>query len=53
MSSLAVSTQDSPGVEPRSSPGSGKIVMSQNLRLYSVYHISSCHMLIDKVLDSD
>ena len=35
MCSLAVSTQDSPAVEPRSNPGSGKIWMSENLRLYT------------------
>ena len=35
MCSLAVSTQDSPAVEPRSNPGSGKILMSENLRLYT------------------
>ena len=35
MCSLAVSTQDSPAVEPRSNPGSGKILMSENLRLSS------------------
>ena len=29
MCSLAVSTQDSPAVEPRSNPGSGKILMSE------------------------
>ena len=34
MCSLAVSTQDSPAVEPRSNPGSGKILMSENLRLW-------------------
>ena len=31
MCSLAVSTQDSPAVELRSNPGSGKILMSENL----------------------
>ena len=35
MCSLAVSTQDSPAVEPRSNLGSGKILMSENLRLYT------------------
>ena len=35
MCSLAVSTQDSPAVEPRSNPGSGKILMSENLRLHT------------------
>ena len=33
MCSLAVSTLDSPAVDPRSNPGSGKILMSENLRL--------------------
>ena len=33
--SLAVSTLDSPAVEPRSNPGSGKLLMSENLRLYT------------------
>ena len=53
MCSLVVSTQDSPAVEPRSNPGSGKIVKSENLRLYTTLYISSCHVLIDKVLSSD
>ena len=35
MCSLAVSTQDSPAVEPRLNPGLGKILMSENLRLYT------------------
>ena len=35
MCSLAVSTQDSPAVEPRSNPGSGKILARENLRLYT------------------
>ena len=35
MRSLAGSTQDSPAVEPRSNPGPGKILMSENLRLYT------------------
>ena len=51
MCSLAVSTQDSPAVEPRSNPGSGKILMSEKSQ--AVYYISSCHVLIDKVLSSD
>ena len=33
MCSLAVSTLDSPAVDPRSNPCSGKILMSENLRL--------------------
>ena len=45
MCSLVVSTQDSPAVEPRTNPGSGKILMSEK--------ISSCHLLIDKTLSSD
>ena len=44
MCSLAVSTLDSPAVEPRSNSSSGKILISENL---------SCHMLIDTVLSSD
>ena len=35
MCSLAVSTQDSPAVEPRLNPGSGKILARENLRLYT------------------
>ena len=35
MCSLEVSTEDSPAVEPRSNPSSGKILMSENLRLYT------------------
>ena len=50
MCSLAVSTLDSPAVEPRSNPGSGKILMSENLRLYAT---SPVNVLIDKVLSSD
>ena len=45
-----VRTLDSPAVDPRSNPGSGKILLSENLRLY---YISSCHVLIDKPLSSD
>ena len=51
MCSEAVSTQDSPAIEPRSNPGSGKILMSEKSQ--AVYYISSCHVLIDKVLSSD
>ena len=40
--SLAVSTQDSPAVEPRSNPGSGKILMSENLRLYTTSPVVMC-----------
>ena len=52
MCSLAVSTQDSPAVEPRLNPGSGKILNSENLRLYTTPPCS-CHVLIDKALSSD
>ena len=51
MCSLAVSTQDSPAVEPRSNPGSSKILMSENLRLYTTSPVG--HVLIDKALSSD
>ena len=40
--SLAVSTLDSPAVEPRSNPGSGKILMSENLRLYTTSPVVMC-----------
>ena len=42
MCSLAVSTQDSPAAEPRSNPGSGKILMSENLRLYTTSPVVMC-----------
>ena len=42
MCSLAVSTQDSPAVEPRSNPGSGEILMSENLRLYTTSPVVMC-----------
>ena len=42
MCSLAVSTQDSPAVEPRSNPGSDKILMSENLRLYTTSPVVMC-----------
>ena len=42
MCSLAVSTLDSPAVEPRSNPGSGKILMSENLRLYTTSPVVMC-----------
>ena len=42
MCSLAVSTQDSPAVEPRSNPCSGKILMSENLRLYTTSPVVMC-----------
>ena len=42
MCSLAVSTQDSLAVEPRWKPGSGKILMSENLRLYTTSPVVMC-----------
>ena len=42
MCSLAVSTQDSPAVELRSNPGSGKILMSENVRLYTTSPVVMC-----------
>ena len=42
MCSLAVSTQDSPAVEPRSNPSSSKILMSENLRLYTTSPVVMC-----------
>ena len=42
MCSLAVSTQDSLAVEPRSNPGSGKILMSESLRLYTTSPVVMC-----------
>ena len=54
MCSLAVSTLDSPAVD-RSSNRSWltQTLMSENLKMYNVYYISSCHMLIDKTLSCD
>ena len=49
MCGLAVSTLDSPAVDLRSNTGSGKILMSENLRLYTT---SPVLILIDKVLSS-
>ena len=40
--SLAVSSQDSPAVKPRSNPGSGKILMSEILRLYTTSPVVMC-----------
>ena len=41
--SLAVCTLDSPAVDPRSNPGSGKIFfMSENLRLYTTSSVVMC-----------
>ena len=42
MCSLAVSTLDSPAVDPRSNPGSGKILMSESLRLYTTSPVVMC-----------
>ena len=42
MCSLAVSTQDSPAVEPRSNHGSGKILMSENLMLNTTSPVVIC-----------
>ena len=42
MCSLAVITLDSPAVDPRSNPGSGKVLMSENLRLYTTYPVVMC-----------
>ena len=42
MCSLAVSTQDSLAVERRSNPDSGKILMSENLRLYATSPVVMC-----------
>ena len=42
MCSLAVSTLDSPAVDPRSNTGSGKILMSENLRLYATSPVVIC-----------
>ena len=42
MCSLAVSTQDSPAVEPRSNPGSGKNLMSENITMYATSPVVLC-----------
>ena len=42
MCSLAVSTLDSPAVGPRSNPGSSKILMSENHRLYTTSPVVMC-----------
>ena len=39
---LAVSTLDSAVVKPRSNPGLGKILMSENLRLYTTSPVVMC-----------
>ena len=46
------SAKESPAVDPRSNPGSGFALLISE-KSQSVYSISSCHMLIDKVLSSD
>ena len=43
MCSLAVRTLDSPAVEPISNPGSGKILMSENLRLFITSPVVMCY----------
>ena len=40
--SLAVNTLDSPAVDPISNPGSGTILMSENLRLYTTSLVVMC-----------
>ena len=42
MCSLAVSILDSPAVEPRSNPGSGKILSSENLSLCTTSPVVMC-----------
>ena len=42
MCSLVVSTLDSPAVGRSSNPGSGKILMSENLRLYTTSPVVIC-----------
>ena len=42
MCSLAVSTLDSLAIDPRSNTGSGKILMSENLRLYTTSLVVIC-----------
>ena len=42
MSSLVVSILDSPAVDSRLNPGSGKILMSENLRLYTTSPVVMC-----------
>ena len=42
MCSLAVSTLDLPTVDRSSHPGSGKILMSENLRLYTTSPLVMC-----------
>ena len=42
MCSLVVSILDSLAVEPRSNPGSSKILMSENLKLYTTSPVVMC-----------
>ena len=51
MCNLVVSVLDSPAVDPRSNPGSGSALLMSG-KSQAVYCISSCHILIDKVLSS-
>ena len=39
MCTLVDSTLDSLAVDPRSNPGSGKILMRENLRLYTTFPV--------------
>ena len=52
MCSLVVSILDSLAVDPRSNSCSGSALL-MNERSQTVYYISSCNVLIDKVLSSD
>ena len=42
MCGLAISTLDSHAVDPRSNPDSCKILMSENLRLYTTSPVVMC-----------
>ena len=42
MCSLTVSTLDSPAADPRSNPGAGKLLMSENFRLYTTSPVVIC-----------
>ena len=50
MCSLAVSTQDSPAVEPRSNPGSGKILMRLMVRGSRVAIKHGIHDMVTRTL---
>ena len=52
MFSLVVRTLDSPAVDQSSNPGSDKILMSENLRLYTTPPFVII-MLVDKALSSN